>query len=204
MSESRLIVGLGNPGKNYEYTRHNLGFLVVRRVAEGQGIRFQTSSFTNALMAQGHLDQKKFWCLLPLTYMNRSGMAVRQTVEKKALDLEDVLVVCDDLHLDFGQLRIRSRGSDGGHNGLNSVSQHLENQGFGRLRLGIGSPDRGADTAEYVLTEFGREERKKLDDFVERATECCLVWLKEGMSKAMDQFNNRREKNAENGNNQKV
>lgn len=189
MSETRLIVGLGNPGKDYEYTRHNLGYLVVRCLAEKNHLSFRKSSLTNGLTAEGEIAGNGLCCLLPSAYMNNSGAAVKQAVLKMGLAYVCLLVVCDDFHLNFGQIRIRARGSDGGHNGLASVIEHLGTPAFARLRLGIGSPAKGQETAEYVLGPWTRQERKALNEFIDRAAECCVVWLRDGMPQAMDQFN---------------
>lgn len=184
-------MGLGNPGKEYEYTRHNLGFCVVRRLAQRNFLSLRKSSLTNGLTAEGMIAGNKVYCLLPSTYMNDSGSAVRQIVLKKGVAPTHLLVACDDFHLHFGQLRIRAKGSDGGHNGLTSIIQHLGTQEFPRLRLGIGSPTNKQETAKYVLERWTRQEQKALDEFVERATDCCMAWLKDGVAKTMDQFNAR-------------
>lgn len=191
MSETRLIVGLGNPGKGYENTRHNLGFLVVEHLAKKNNLRFRKGSFTNGLVAEGKVAGNHLCCLLPSTYMNNSGMAVKQVVLNKNLDHADILVVCDDFHLEFGQVRVRNKGSDGGHNGLTSVIEHLGTQDFARLRLGIGTPLKGKESVDYVLGKWTAGEEKQLDEFIDRATDCCGVWLQEGIHKAMDQFNGR-------------
>ncbi len=191
MSGSRLIVGLGNPGRDHEYTRHNLGFLVVEHLAQKNNLRFRKSSFTNGLTAEGKVAGNDLCCLLPSTYMNNSGLAVKQIVLNKNLDHTDILIVCDDFHLEFGQIRIRDKGSDGGHNGLTSVIEHLGTQDFARLRLGIGTPSKGQESVDYVLGKWTAGEEKQLDEFIDRATDCCGVWLQEGINKAMDQFNGR-------------
>jgi len=191
LSGSRLIVGLGNPGRDHEYTRHNLGFLVVEHLAQKNNLRFRKSSFTNGLTAEGKVAGNDLCCLLPSTYMNNSGLAVKQIVLNKNLDHTDILIVCDDFHLEFGQIRIRDKGSDGGHNGLTSVIEHLGTQDFARLRLGIGTPSKGQESVDYVLGKWTAGEEKQLDEFIDRATDCCGVWLQEGINKAMDQFNGR-------------
>lgn len=130
-------------------------------------------------------------CLLPSTYMNNSGVAVKQAVLKKGVDYAGVLIVFDDFHLGFGKIRIRREGSDGGHNGLTSVIEHLGTQAFPRLRLGIGLPVKVEESVDYVLGKWTAAEEKQLDEFIDRAVECCCVWLQEGIHKAMDQFNGR-------------
>ena len=189
--QARLIVGLGNPGEDYEDTRHNLGFLVVRRLAQRNDLVFRRSSLTNGLMAQGKKEAGALHCFLPMTYMNNSGSAVEQAVAKLGLDPDHLLIVCDDFNLDFGQMRLRGKGSDGGHNGLASVIEHLGTQDIARLRLGIGAPGsaHGRETVDYVLGKFSKEETKNLDEFIDRATDCCEAWFKEDIHRAMDQFN---------------
>jgi len=196
LSETRLIVGIGNPGKEYERTRHNLGFLVLLRLAEQLKFKFSQSSLTNGLTAEGTVDQSRIRLLLPLSYVNRSGRSVKKMVDDQESELKHVLVVCDDMNLDFGQIRIRAKGSDGGHNGLNSIIEHLGSEEFGRLRLGVGQPEANRDPAEYVLEEFKPREKNALDDFIIEAVECCLMWLKEGINKTMDQFNKRKKNGA--------
>jgi len=191
LSELRLIGGLGNPGKDYEYTRHNLGFLVVRRLAEKLKLKFALSSLTNGLTAEGTFEDKTISLLMPLTYMNNSGVAVHQIVTKLKLSPEDVLIVCDDFNLDFEQIRLRGKGSDGGHNGLSSIIERLGTEQFARLRMGIGQPTGKKDTVDYVLEEFNKKERECLDSFIDEATSCCLAWLSEGINVAMDQYNRR-------------
>ena len=199
MSQARLIVGLGNPGRNYEHTRHNLGFLVVEHLCQmlnehlthKNNLRFRKSSFTNGLTAEGKVAGNDLCCLLPATYMNNSGVAVKQAVLSKGLDQADILIVCDDFHLDFGEIRIRRKGSDGGHNGLTSIIEHLGTQDFARMRLGIGPLTKGQESVDYVLGKWTAAGKKRLDEFIDRATDCCGVWLAEGIHKAMEQFNGR-------------
>lgn len=193
MTNTRLIVGLGNPGKDYEYTRHNIGFLVVRRLAERLDFKFKESSLTKGLLAEGVYDGTGVCLLMPLTFMNHSGQAVKKVLEKKGIPLEHLLVVSDDFHLSYGQLRLRPEGSDGGHNGLGSVIQELGAEEFPRLRLGIGRPKVQKDLTDYVLGEFTKQERKMLGQFTDLAGDGCLGWAKDGIKKAMDQFNQRKE-----------
>ena len=192
MSESFLIVGLGNPGKDYQYTRHNLGFLVVEHLARQNALKFSQSSFTNALTAEGQVAGKKLMLLLPLTYVNNSGAAVRAAVHYKKIALENILVVMDDVNVEFKEMRLRPSGSNGGHNGLSSVIEHMKTKDFGRLRLGVGAPRQKDMMVDYVLGEFTAQEKKHLKGFIEEAGDCCIAWLSEGMNKAMNQFNRRK------------
>jgi len=180
---------LGNPGRDYEYTRHNLGFLTVQRLAEKIKLKFVLSSLTNGLTAEGTYEDKALCLLIPMTYMNNSGAAVHQVLSKKKLSPEEVLVVCDDFHLDFRRLRLRSKGSDGGHNGLKSVIQCLGTDQFVRLRMGIGQPADKKDVIDYVLDEFKKTEKVRLGTFIDQAVSCCLLCLEGGVRRAMDQYN---------------
>jgi len=193
LSETYLIVGLGNPGKDYEYTRHNLGFLVVAHLAKQNKLKFSANIIRQGLTAHGNIFGKDVYLLLPSTYVNHSGRAIKELTAKQGIDLDKILVVSDDISLNFGQLRLRSGGSAGGHNGLTSIVEHLKTKDFNRLRLGIGLAKRKADVVDYVLGEFSREEKKKLGDFIQEASECCEAWLGQGLGIAMNQFNRRKD-----------
>ena len=130
--------------------------------------------------------------LKPLTFVNHSGLAVKATVQRKEIGLENLLVVADDLNLDFGTLRVRPEGSAGGHNGLTSVIDELKTQNFPRLRLGVGHPGNKEDVVDFVLSQFDKTEKVKLTSIIEEAGLCCKTWIKEGTAKAMDQFNRRK------------
>jgi peptidyl-tRNA hydrolase, PTH1 family len=187
----RLVVGLGNPGKKYEKTRHNVGFLVVDRCCERHGVdpskkAFEARyAFAHAAAAGG--DQAGF--VKPQTYMNESGTAVRGFADFYKVEAKDILVVCDDLALPFGQLRIRSGGSSGGQKGLESIIRHLGTQGFPRLRVGIGAPPPFMDAADWVLGQLSEDERSQMQAAVERAADAVRVWLLEGVEKAASKFN---------------
>ena len=191
MFEPYLIVGLGNPGREYEFTRHNLGFLAVRALAQKKDLEFKTSSFTKGLLAEGKIQGTKLYLFLPMTFMNHSGAAVKDIIANEHIPLKNVLIVCDDLNLAFGQMRLRPRGSEGGHNGLSSVIEHLESEGFARLRLGIGPAGRDKEVVEFVLSEFTKREKKSLKSFTEMAAQCCLTWFTQGINKAMEIYNRR-------------
>ena len=189
----KLIVGLGNPGREYEWTRHNLGFLVLNHLAKEHHLKFSKSPTIQAMTASGQIQNHDVILNLPLTYMNHSGIAVRQVSEQAGILAANILVVCDDFHVGFGQMRLRSKGSDGGHNGLASIIEQLKTKNFSRLRLGIGAPARREEAVDFVLGEFNPKEKEALPDFVQKAVECCIVWLSEGTGKAMGQFNKRTE-----------
>ena len=194
MLELRLIVGLGNPGKDYRDTRHNLGFLVVSHIAEQYSLKIRPSSVCKGLVAQGKIFGQMCFLFFPGTFMNNSGMPVKQIMAGENINLNDLLIVCDDINLDFGRLRLCRRGSDGGHNGLSSVIYHLESEDFARLRIGIGSRTGGKDMVDFVLEGFSRKEKKQLDALIAEASDCCAAWVTEDIGKVMSQFN-KREKN---------
>lgn len=192
MSDLRLIVGLGNPGKDYEWTRHNLGFLVMRELARWQELKFKPSHAGKGYVALGKVDQQEYALFLPHTFMNNSGVAVRAFVDKHEVPLSHTLVVCDDFNVDFGELRLRKDGSSGGHNGLKSLIEHLHSDNFPRLRLGIGRPPVKMPVADFVLQDFSKSEKEQLSSFVQEAAECCLLWLTQQFDKVMSQFNKRK------------
>lgn len=186
-----LVVGLGNPGERYRMTRHNLGFLVVERIAaewkvswRDRAFAAETEWFSPADCAGVRLKLAK-----PLTYMNRSGLAVARLVEQEGIIPEQLLVVCDDVNLPFGKLRIRLKGSDGGHNGLASIIEALGTEEFPRLRVGIGSNFEPGGMVDYVLSEFEREEQEKLPEVLERAARAVRAFACEGPERAMTEFN---------------
>lgn len=183
----RLVVGLGNPGIQYQRTRHNLGFMTVDRVAERAGARFRASRFQAEVAAlPGGLTLMK-----PLTFMNRSGLAVGAWARYHRLRPEEVLVVCDDLDLPFGRLRLRAQGSGGGHNGLKSVIAELGSQSFPRLRIGIGRPQGAGSTIEWVLSPFSPEEADRLATLLDAAAWAVECVVRDGVEAAMNQVNGR-------------
>ena len=192
MSEMQLIVGLGNPGHDYEYMRHNLGFLVVRKLSERIDFKLKLSSFTNGLTAEGEYEGKNLCLLMPLTYMNNSGRAINHIWEAKDIALGNMLVVCDDLNLGFGQLRLKPKGGHGGHNGLKSVINAVQGEEFSRLRMGIDFPRNSDIIVDYVLSEFSKKEKEGLKYFIDEAVDCCLSWLKKGVVSTMDIYNQRK------------
>lgn len=191
MSENYLIAGLGNPGREYTWTRHNLGFLAVEKLAEEVEAKFRKSSLTNGLIAETKWEDKRLFILMPLTFMNNSGLAIRNLADKKEIDLKNILVVCDDVSLPFREMRLRPKGSSGGHNGLKSIIQHLGTNEFARLRLGVGHP--GENMVEFVLGEFNSIEKKVLNQYIDEAKTACLEWLNKGTHHTMELVNRRKE-----------
>ncbi len=185
----RLIVGLGNPGPEYADTPHNLGFEVVERLAAAARVRKQEDRL-RALVQRGRLDQTEVLLAQPLTFMNLSGGAVRALLEAEGLASADLIVILDDVALPWGALRIRERGSAGGHRGLESVVEALGTEEFVRVRLGV-QPAEGwtGDLAEYVLRPMSPEERRRADALVAEAAEAVRMILREGAPRAMSRYN---------------
>ncbi len=184
----KLIVGLGNPGERYRGTRHNVGFDVVDLVAKRRGLVFESCA-VDALMAKERGREATVMLAKPTTYMNLSGVAVRDLCHYYRIDQEELLVVADDINLPVGKLRVRRHGSDGGHNGFGSIIEVLNTVRFDRLRLGVGRGDGRPDLADYVLDRFEQEERKEIDRAIERAACSIDVFLEHGTDTMMEQFN---------------
>jgi PTH1 family peptidyl-tRNA hydrolase len=184
-----LIVGLGNPGEQYENTRHNVGFLVVDQLAEGLNIPVQKLKF-KALTNTARLGGQKVLLMKPVTYMNLSGEAVRQAADFYKVPADHILVLSDDTALPLGKLRIRKGGSAGGHNGLKNIIQHLGTDQFPRLRVGVGEkPHPDYDMADWVLGKLQGEDKKTMDAAVERAAQAVECILSQGLDKGMNQYN---------------
>jgi PTH1 family peptidyl-tRNA hydrolase len=182
----KLIIGLGNPGLRYSGTRHNVGFSVVKSLSGRLGLKLKKEKGISALSAK---SKEGFVVALPLTYMNLSGGAVKALKEKYAVALNDILVVCDDLDLDPGRLKMSAGGSSAGHNGIQSVIEALKGEDFVRLRIGIGRPPEGVDGAEFVLKGFRFSERQKVKPALEKARDCCILFLEKDVDTCMNQFN---------------
>lgn len=183
-----LFVGLGNPGPQYEMTRHNMGYLVIRAFAHRLGWSLREDRRFNVQVVKGVLDNHTIHLLLPLTYMNLSGNAVRQYVDYFKIPLHHLVVVTDDIALPFGQLRLRNMGSAGGHNGLKSIEASLGTSHYKRLRMGIGHPGE-AMLANYVLEAFSHQERQELKTFIDRGVEVLERLLKESFINVMTSVN---------------
>lgn len=183
-----VIAGLGNPGARYENTRHNLGFWVVDRLAQRHGLSVTKSKF-NALFGQGRVAGQAVILVKPQTFMNLSGEAIQPLAAFYHVPPAQVLVVCDEFALLFGQLRIKPRGSDGGHNGLKSVIARLGTQDFPRLRIGIGPVPPMFDPADFVLSNFAKADQDGVRDMVDRAADAVESFVKDGMERTMNAFN---------------
>lgn len=184
----KLIVGLGNPGRTYMRTRHNLGFRVVDELAARHSLRFSDRHF-NAEIADGVIAGARVLLVKPQTFMNASGEAVAPLVGYYRISAEDILVVHDDLDLTPGKIRLRRRGSAGGHRGIASLIERLGTQDFARLKIGIGHPSGPIEVVDYVLQAFGPEEVPLMEQAVARAADAVELYLAEGLEAAMRRFN---------------
>ena len=178
------IFGLGNPTRRYAATRHNAGFMVMDTLAVRLGCRFRL--FPDREVARRQFAGDDLVLVKPLLFMNESGVVVRKQLERKP---DELLVVCDDMALPFGRLRLRPQGSDGGHKGLGSIISHLGRSDFPRLRVGIDAPARSRDGIEYVLEPFPREQVEVLPEVLERAADACITVVTGGLELAMSRFN---------------
>jgi len=184
----KVLVGLGNPGEEYAATRHNIGYRVAEELAGRLGRPYEARR-ARSIVCRVPVGGAEAIVARPLTYMNRSGVAVAALLELAGAGPGDLLVVCDDLYLDFGTIRLRARGGPGGHNGLLSIVETLGTQAFARLRVGVGPAEPGEPHAEFVLRPFPRRQQKLLPEVLRQAAECAEVALSEGVAIAMNRFN---------------
>jgi len=183
----KIVVGLGNPGSQYEKTRHNVGWMVLDRLADRAGWSGRGRNRDAAAIVQGRFNGLDLVLVKPLTYMNESGLAVRKVLARERAPLTEMLVVVDDFSLPFGKLRFREGGSAGGHNGLRSIVEELGTEKFSRLRVGIGEPDN--DAIDHVLSQFARGERARLSELLDASADAVETWAREGVNKAANHFN---------------
>ena len=187
-----LVVGLGNPGKQYEATRHNMGFdtidvLVERHKIPQGGVKF------NAMYGSGFIGGEKVIFMKPLSFMNLSGESVREAADFYKIDPEHIIVIYDDISLEPGQLRIRRKGSAGGHNGIKNIISHLGTQEFPRIKVGVGAKPPRMDLADYVLGRFSAEDRRVMEEAFKTAAKAAQVMITDGAEAAMNQFNGHKE-----------
>lgn len=184
-----IIVGLGNPGKQYEKTRHNIGFDFIDTLADKYNISVLEAKF-KALIGKGVIEGQKVILAKPLTYMNLSGESIRQLIDYYKVDEEsELIVVYDDISLNPGGLRIRAKGSAGGHNGIKNIIQHLGHDKFMRIKVGVGEKPKGWDLVDYVLGRFTTDDRKLVDEAVNVAVEATTIMITEGIDEAMNRCN---------------
>jgi peptidyl-tRNA hydrolase, PTH1 family len=191
----KLICGLGNPGREYERHRHNIGFRVVDELCRRAGAELSQEKF-EARIGQGTLGRERVVFLEPQTFMNRSGFALVPAMHFYKIEFADVLVVHDELDLPFGRIQVKSGGGAGGHNGLRSILEQLGEDGFARVRFGIGKPEgpnAKARVTGYVLSSFSSEEEASLKGLVVRAADASETWAREGLAAAMNRFNRRQD-----------
>lgn len=184
-----LIVGLGNPGKEYENTRHNAGFIAISLLADKCGVKINKSKF-KALIAETTVSDKRALLMMPQTYMNNSGEAVVEAANFYKVPPERILVFSDDISLDVAKTRVRRKGSHGGQKGLKSITEHLGSSDFPRVRLGVGQkPHPEFDLADWVLSNFTADERKRMNEAAEHAVDACRLIIAGKTDEAMNRFN---------------
>ncbi len=187
-----IIAGLGNPSKEYEKTRHNAGFDTIDLLAEKLGIDL-TEKKHRAYCGKGMIGTEKVLLLKPQTFMNNSGESLRDAADFYKVEPEQILVIYDDISLEPGQLRIRMKGSAGGHNGIKSIIAHLKTQDFPRIKIGVGAKPERMDLADYVLSRFSPAEREKMEESFREGAEAVITFLKDGPDAAMNQYNRKKD-----------
>jgi PTH1 family peptidyl-tRNA hydrolase len=191
----KILVGLGNPGLRYEFTRHNIGFRIVDSLARDIGTEFKKVKSYYSLISRGTINNHKVMLIKPQTFMNLSGRAVSKVVSYYKIPLRDLLIVYDDLNLELGQIRIRKKGSTGGHKGIESIMQYLNSEDIPRLRIGIGNPsvNFNFDCVSYVLSNFNNDEEDKIEEVIQLSTEAIKTIIEDGFEKAMRKYNKKLE-----------
>lgn len=184
----KLIAGLGNPGSSYDKTRHNIGFEVVEELADRFNMPLSQTKF-NGVYSIVHKNGQKVILLKPLTYMNLSGESIRPIMEYYDIPIEDLLVIYDDLDLPVGKIRLRQKGSAGGHNGIKSTIAHLGTQEFNRIRVGIDRPPAGMKVPDYVLGRFQKDEWHEMQSVIQTCADACEEWLEKSFLEVMNRFN---------------
>lgn len=184
----KIVVGLGNPGKEYERTRHNTGFMVLDKIADKFNIEIKKEK-SKALIGTGEINGEKVMLVKPQTFMNLSGEAVRGLVDFYKEDIENVLIIFDDIDLEVGKIRIKERGSAGTHNGMKSVVSHLGTEKFKRVKVGIGKPKENIDLIGHVLGKFSDEEFKTLENSMGNAVDAVVMMVNNEVAKAMNKYN---------------
>lgn len=190
-----MIVGLGNPGLQYEFTRHNIGFRIIDNLAREIETEFKKAKSYDSLFSRGKINNHNLILVKPQTYMNLSGKSVSKIVSYYRISFQDLLIVYDDLNLELGQIRIRKRGSAGGHKGVESIIQYLNSEDIPRLRIGIGKPSINSnfDYASYVLSNFNNNEKDKISEVIQLSTEAIKTVIEDGLEKAMRKYNRKLE-----------
>ena len=190
-----LIAGLGNPTREYEKTRHNVGFEAIDILADKAGTTV-TEKKHKALYGKGYIGGQKVVLAKPQTYMNLSGESIREIADFYKIEPENIIILCDDINLSEGQLRIRLKGSAGGHNGLKNIISHLGTQEFPRIRIGVGEKPRGMDLADYVLGRFPKEQQTVMEEAYRDAAEAACMMIEDGADAAMNHYNRKHKENS--------
>jgi len=190
-----MVVGLGNPGLQYEFSRHNIGFRIIDNLAREIETEFKKVKSYDSLISRGKINNHNLRLVKPQTYMNLSGKSVSKIVSYYRISFPDLLIVYDDLNLELGQIRIRKRGSAGGHKGVESIIQYLNSEDIPRLRIGIGKPSINSnfDYASYVLSNFNNNEKDKISEVIQLSTEAIKTVIEDGLEKAMRKYNRKLE-----------
>lgn len=184
----KLIVGLGNPGRQYENTRHNIGFKVIDQLSADLNIPLDQAKH-KGIYGMANISGEKVILLKPLTYMNLSGESIRAVMDYYQIELEDLVVIYDDLDLPVGRIRLRQKGSAGGHNGIKSTIAHLSTENFNRIRVGIDRPTNGMKVTDYVLGRFTKEEQDLMVDVIKKCADSTKQWLNKPFLQVMNEFN---------------
>ena len=184
----KAIIGLGNPGMKYAGTRHNIGFDAVTAIADKYNLSINNKKF-KGVYADGHIAGEKVLLIQPQTFMNLSGECVREVADFYKLNPDEIIIICDDINLDVGRLRIRKNGSAGGHNGLKNIIAHLGTEEFPRIRVGVGEKTEGWDLADYVLARFDKDSEPVIREALANVVGAVETWISEGIDAAMNRFN---------------
>lgn len=184
----RVIFGLGNPGKDYEQSRHNIGFRVIDKLSQEHRIELNKHS-CQAWIGEGEVGKQEVLLVKPLTLVNAAGVSLLQLKQKHEVSLEDIMVISDDVNLELGNLRLARRGGDGGHKGLRSIIEFLGTEEFPRLRLGIDRPEQEIELKEYVLGEFTFREKKVIEETISRASQAVEMVIRQGIDETMKHYN---------------
>lgn len=187
----RIIIGLGNPTEKYQATRHNIGWDAITRISDDYRIPLNQNKH-KAICGMGFIEGEKVILAQPVTYMNLSGESVRELVDYYKVTPQDIIVIYDDICLEVGQLRIRKKGSAGGHNGIKSIISHLGTEEFPRIRIGVGEKPKDWDLADYVLSRFKDDEQPVIREALKDASEACRMIITSGMDAAMNQYNKKK------------
>lgn len=187
----RIIIGLGNPTEKYQATRHNIGWDAITRISDDYRIPLNQNKH-KAICGMGFIEGEKVILAQPVTYMNLSGESVRELVDYYKVTPQDIIVIYDDICLEVGQLRIRKKGSAGGHNGIKSIISHLGTEEFPRIRIGVGEKPKDWDLADYVLSRFKDDDQPVIREALKDASEACRMIITSGMDAAMNQYNKKK------------